>query len=116
MLDPVSYVFVTTQAPDALSQVPAIMRFTEAEGETLIVSDAAELPDDVTRSDAYARITLNVHSALDAVGFLAAVCTALARGGISTNAVAAFYHDHIFVPRERAQDAITILETLSASA
>lgn len=37
-----------------------------------------------------ARITLRVHSALDAVGFLAAITRALADAGIGTNPVAGF--------------------------
>ncbi len=43
-------------------------------------------------------ITLEVHSALAAVGMIAAVARALASEGISTNVVVAFYHDYVFVP------------------
>ena len=54
-------------------------------------------------------ITLTVHSALDAVGFLAAVTSQLAGEGISVNPVSAFYHDHLFVPHERADEALRLL-------
>lgn len=54
-------------------------------------------------------ITLNVHSALDAIGFLAAVASLLATAEISVNAVSAYYHDHLFVPLERADDAMRLL-------
>ena len=54
-------------------------------------------------------ITLDVHSALDAIGFLAAVATLLAKAGISVNAVSAYYHDHLFVPREKADEAMRLL-------
>ncbi len=60
-----------------------------------------------------ARITLNVHSALEAVGLTAAVATALTREGISANVVAAYYHDHIFVPEVDAERALEALRALS---
>ena len=43
-------------------------------------------------------ITLDVHSSLESVGFLAAVSARLAAAGIPCNAVSAFHHDHLFVP------------------
>jgi hypothetical protein len=43
-------------------------------------------------------LTLRVHSALDGVGLTAAVASALAEIGIPCNMVAAFHHDHAFVP------------------
>ena len=54
-----------------------------------------------------ARITLTGHSALDGVGLTAAVASALADAEIPCNMVAAFHHDHAFVPwemRARAMD------------
>jgi hypothetical protein len=42
--------------------------------------------------------------------------TALARAGISANVVAGHYHDHFFVPDDRAGDALRILQALSVSA
>jgi hypothetical protein len=54
-----------------------------------------------------------VHSSLEAIGFLATISTALARAGIPCNAVAAFHHDHLFIPVDRADDAFALLEALS---
>ena len=59
-------------------------------------------------------ITLTVHSSLEAVGLLAAITAPLAEVGISVNAVSAFYHDHLFVPAERAEDAQLLLQRLAA--
>ncbi|MEM1020616.1 MAG: ACT domain-containing protein, partial [Pseudomonadota bacterium] len=39
----------------------------------------------------------------------------LAANGISTNAVSAFYHDHLFVPESRADEAVALLEALAQS-
>lgn len=64
----------------------------------------------------FARITLMVHSALDGVGLTAAVSAALAQRGIACNVVAGFHHDHLFVPRERGEEALEILQHLAAAA
>ncbi len=58
-------------------------------------------------------ITLEIHSALEAVGLTAAVSRVLTRAGISANVVAGYTHDHVFVPLERADDAMRALTTLS---
>jgi hypothetical protein len=49
------------------------------------------------------------------VGFLAAVTARLADAGIAVNAVSAFYHDHLFVPESRAEEAFGLLQNMSAS-
>jgi RimJ/RimL family protein N-acetyltransferase len=59
-------------------------------------------------------ITLEVRSALDAVGLTAAVSRALADAGISANVVAAVHHDHVFVPYDEAGAALRVLATLSS--
>lgn len=63
----------------------------------------------------FARITLMVHSALEGVGLTAAVSGALAEAGIACNVVAGFHHDHLFVPWERRDEALAILQRLSAA-
>ncbi len=71
---------------------------------------AAILPAD---DGGFARITLMVYSALDGVGLTAAVASALAERGIACNVVAGFHHDHLFVPQERRDEALAILQRLS---
>jgi len=88
------------------------MLFQEAEGLTVITSAADETP----RDNQWAWLELSVYSDLQAVGFLAKVAEALADAGIPCNAVAAFHHDHIFVPVARASDAKTAIEALRAQA
>ncbi len=79
----------------------------EDEGTTAIVPQ---------EGGGFARITLKVHSALDGVGLTAAVSTALAQQEIACNVVAGFHHDHLFVPWERRNEALDILQRLAASA
>jgi hypothetical protein len=57
-------------------------------------------------------ITLKVHSELQAVGLTAAFSSALGRAGISCNVVAGAYHDHIFIPVDRAEEAMDALRSL----
>jgi uncharacterized protein len=90
---------------DAPAEAFALIR--EDEGTTAI------LPDE---SGDFARITLTVHSALNGVGLTAAVATALADAGIACNVVAGFHHDHLFVPWERRDEALDILQRLAAAA
>lgn len=59
-------------------------------------------------------ISLMAHSSLDAVGFLAAITAKLAAAGISVNPVSAFYHDHLFVPFDKAEMAMNLLSEFSA--
>lgn len=83
--------------------------FQESEGLTLILlaDDAkqAKIPFDGT----YKQITLTVHSSLEAVGLTAAVAAKLTEYDISANVVAAYYHDHIYVPSDKAQLAMSAL-------
>lgn len=74
-------------------------------------ADAMGLPYDF----AAAMITLRAFSALETVGLTAVVSTALANAGISCNIVAGYYHDHLFVPTERARQAVAILERLGST-
>ena len=115
-LDPRSWRFVLVQ-PDTAPQLlgAAIGTFREDEGVTAIVP--AEVADELgIGGPDFARITLMVHSDLEGVGLTAAVATALADAGIACNMVAAFYHDHAFVPALRAEEALEVLRTRAASA
>jgi hypothetical protein len=97
-----------------LSQLPFLPQgtFSEAEGMTLIVrqeeADSLKWP----YSGLWSMITCQIESDLLAVGFLAKIATALAAAGIPCNAIAAYYHDHIFVPADKSAQALSILNNL----
>lgn len=61
----------------------------------------------------WARISLGVHSSLDAVGLTSVFSGALSDAGISSNIVAALYHDHIFVQWDRREEALRVLQALA---
>lgn len=114
-LKPGEYVFCAAGDRDWSALNPLAM-FQEAEGVSLILergaAEAAGFPVEAPMG----LITLHVYSALDGVGLTAAVATALARTGIACNMVAALNHDHVFVPIERADEAVQILIDLQVSA
>jgi uncharacterized protein len=111
---PGRFVFVTT--PSLPTEVRPVATVREDEGLTLVLprSDAERLG--LPAGDTYAMITLEVRSALDAVGLTAAVAGALASHGIACNVVAGVHHDHLFVPEHRADDALTVLRALADDA
>lgn len=88
----------------------------EPEGWTLVlpVEQAQRLQLD--NEGEYRCISLMVHSSLSAVGLTATVATLLADADIPANLIAGYYHDHLFVPADRAEDALAILRDLSGRA
>lgn len=114
-LQPDTYVFVSMPLDRSLPDgVPPLMVFAEKEGWTCIVSEQAAVQAGLSGIFPCRMITLSIHSSLEAVGFLAAVLPRLAAAGMGVNPVSGFYHDHLFVPADRAEDAMRILEELAA--
>jgi len=111
------YVFssVTQEDFDDM-QIEPVGWFREVEGISLILERAAAQRLGLKQSSAYRMISLNVNSSLEAVGFLAAVTEKLAAAGVSVNAVSAFHHDHLFIPAEKANLAMSLLNDLAAHA
>jgi uncharacterized protein len=110
-LRPGEYVYCTVpgdQATNWLSLTP-LGFFREDEGLTLILERTVADKAGLTYGPVMRCITLTVHSALEAVGLTAAVAVALTRHGISANVVAAYHHDHIFVPTQDAERALAAL-------
>jgi hypothetical protein len=113
-LNPGEFVFCTVE--DGL-QIPAagmLGSFREPEGLTVILERTRADALGLSYSYCAAWITLQVHSALEAVGLTAAFAGALGKAGISCNVVAAYYHDHLFVATQDAQRAIQVLRELAA--
>ncbi|MBC55255.1 MAG: transporter [Gammaproteobacteria bacterium] len=112
-----AYVFCSVPGPlsdyAALEPVAAIR---EPEGLTLVVPAAVAEREGFDFQGRYRQITLTVHSSLEAVGLTAAVSAALAASAIPANVVAGFYHDHLFVPEDKADKALQLLKQLSGSA
>jgi hypothetical protein len=116
VLDRVDYVFVSVPAdhPGGLQlSAEALLQFRETEGITFVVPVVEAIKLGVPFEFSCRRISLMVYSSLSAVGFLAVICSELAKAGISVNPVSAYHHDHLFVPAVQADEAMTVLRRIA---
>lgn len=111
-----TFVFATVPKGQAVpDDVSPKMVFQEAEGTTLVLPKTDARRAGLDFEYPCRMITLNIHSSLEAVGFMARIATALAASGLSVNPVSGFYHDHLFVPEGSEIEALNILRRLSAA-
>ena len=85
----------------------------EKEGLTLIVTQAIADKEGLSYEGVFRCISLGVESSLEAVGLTACISTALTKHHICANVVAGYYHDHFFVPHERALEAVMVINSLA---
>jgi uncharacterized protein len=115
-LQPDIFAFCTIPTSEPIpTALNPLLTFREQEGVTLVIPREEAEAAGLRYAFASRLITLTVHSALDAVEFLAAITACLAEVGISVNAVSAFHHDHLFVPVDRADEAIAVLREMSGA-
>lgn len=115
VLHPEVYVFATVKPSESQPLgVNPVMTFREREGWTMILLEAEAHSAKLEGEFRCRMISLEVHSSLAAVGLLAAIAMRLAKAGIAANVVSAYYHDHLFVPADRGEEALEILNSLSA--
>ncbi len=87
---------------------------SEAEGTTVVATiDEARRRGWAIEFEA-AWLTIGVHSSLEAVGLTAAMADVLTRRGIPCNVIAGYFHDHLLIPVDRADEAVSALESLAA--
>lgn len=108
------FVFATIASGVMPTGLTPQMAFTEAEGLSLILTKTQAVAHGLSYEYDSKMITLNIHSSLEAVGFMAHISARLAAAGISVNPVAGFYHDHLFVPVAKADEACQILHRISS--
>ena len=92
------------------------MSFREAEGLTIITTEASAASNGLDYVFPCRMITLDVYSSLAAVGFIAVIATKLKDLGISANPVSGYYHDHLFVPLGRENEVLERLRVLAMKA
>mmetsp|Transcript_6701 Transcript_6701/g.10580 ORF Transcript_6701/g.10580 Transcript_6701/m.10580 type:complete len:134 (+) Transcript_6701:499-900(+) len=88
---------------------PICMYVEQGEGMTLVLLDTVAKENGFDTSVRFKSITLTVHSSLEAVGLTAAVSKKLTEKGVCANVIAAYYHDHVFVPSSKIDLAIAAL-------
>jgi len=114
---PDDYVVVTlppeTPVPTLEDGIAAII--DEPEGPTVVCTFSRAAHEDWSHDFVAAWLTIDVHSALEAVGLTAAFSRQLGRAGIPCNVIAGFYHDHILVPHDKSEAAVEVIEALANS-
>ncbi|MEQ6346995.1 ACT domain-containing protein [Vibrio cyclitrophicus] len=109
-----SYVFCTVDGVLAdYVELNPISTFREKEGLTLVLTEDAATQAQLNFEGVFSLVTLSVHSSLEAVGLTAAFATKLGSYGISANVIAGYYHDHIFVQKDKADAAMSALREFS---
>ena len=109
-------VFVFASLPLATPLPPglnAIATIQEAEGLSLVLEESEAARAGIAGSYRCRMISLDIHSSLEAIGFLAVITTALADEGLGANTVSAFHHDHLFVAADEADRAMAVLMGLT---
>lgn len=116
-LHPETFVFLTlppSQPPP--SSLPIQMSFREAEGLTVITTEASAALHRLDYVFPCRMITLDIHSSLAAVGFIAVIATKLKDLQIGVNPVSGYYHDHLFVPVGMENEALEMLHAMTVEA
>lgn len=114
---PGTWVYCSVPFERDVSALQPVVTVREAEGLTMVLSEAQAAKAGLPVLFRAAWITLTVHSDLEAVGLTASVAAALTVAGISCNVVAGAYHDHLFVPEALVDRAMaTLLDLQQASA
>jgi len=111
-LNPGVFVFATVASLAEVDLDSVIAMVRESEGISIVMTESDALRLGIAHDFRSAWITLNVNSALEAVGLTAAFARALGDVNISSNVIAGSYHDHIFVPVAQADAALKALRSL----
>jgi len=109
------YVFCSIIEINKISMKNIIGFFKESEGYSIIISKEEAIKNNLPFYFVSAWITLEIDSTLDSVGLTSAFSKKLTKAGISCNVVAAYHHDHIFVPYPEKLKAIKILSDMYES-
>ena len=116
VLDRTEYVFTTMDyynLNEDITRLNPIATFLEKEGMTVVITKKTAEQQNLVFDVVFNKITLEVHSSLEAVVLTAAISTALTANEISANVIAGYYHDHLFVPIDKADQALTTLIELT---
>ena len=112
VLNPGTFVFASIKHRTAIQPELIVASINEPEGLSVVMREADAEKSGLNPLFRCAWITLSVNSDLEAVGLTAAFATAFANAGISCNVIAGSYHDHIFVPVDKAEHAMSELRRL----
>lgn len=116
-LDSTTYVYCTVAQAKygELAKLEPIVSIAELEGLTLVIPLEQAKAEGLDYYRIFRRVTLEGHSSLEALGLTSVVTSLLAERGITTNVIAGFYHDHMFIPSDRIDEAMAALKDLATN-
>tara|TARA_X000000950_G_scaffold59239_1_gene71821 strand:+ start:84 stop:458 length:375 start_codon:yes stop_codon:yes gene_type:complete len=109
------YVFCSIIDIKKISINNIICSFKESEGYSIIISKEEAIKNNLPFYFVSAWITLEIDSTLDSIGLTSAFSKKLTKAEISCNVIAAYHHDHIFVPYLDKHKAMEILSDMYES-
>jgi len=109
------YVFCSIIDINKININNIICSFKESEGYSIIISKEEAIKNNLPFYFVSAWITLEIDSTLDSVGLTSSFSRELTNAGISCNVIAAYHHDHIFVPYKKRLKAVKILSDMYES-
>ncbi len=109
-----TYVYTSVPLDTPINGLNVVVSMREPEDLTLVLPEQEALQNGFDIHFRCSWITLTVDSTLDSVGLTASFSRALANESIACNVIAGTHHDHIFVPKEKAIDALQCLEKIQS--
>jgi hypothetical protein len=110
--DDVSYGFVSVENTQFKFEEGMIGTFQEKEGVTIIATNEYLAKNGLKPEALFAKLTVEIETSLQLVGLTAILATKLAENNISSNVIAGYFHDHIFVQYDARQKALEVLNNL----
>ena len=112
-----SFVFMTSKEPinTLVNSLNPVATFTENEGSTLVITKAVADQNSIQYDTVFNCISLGVHSSLEMSGLIATISAELFKKNIPTNVFAGYFHDHIFIPIDKAKLALETISSISSS-
>jgi hypothetical protein len=108
------YVFCTfiDSSYGDFSELKPVASVMEKEGLSLVLEKKKAEMANIKFHSSFRCISLGIHSDLISIGLTAKISSTLCENGISSNIIAGYFHDHVFVPVGQAERALEVLSKL----
>lgn len=110
-----SFIFMTSDAEPAelFKTLNPIATFMEDEGLTLVITQHCADKNVIKYDSVFKCISLGIHSSLESYGLISTISNELTKSNISTNVFSGYFHDHIFVESNKANQALKVISSIS---
>lgn len=110
-----SFIFMTSDAEptELFKTLNPIATFMEDEGLTLVITQHCADKNAIKYDSVFKCISLGIHSSLESYGLISTISNELTKSNISTNVFSGYFHDHIFVESNKANQALKVISSIS---